>query len=214
MPTTVYFRIAGILAVVAVATILLTTWRANRRDYAQLAASLSIAQQSLAQANARQHDRDKQLLQTLATLAAEKRNITAPAQILRALPQEIPLPVPITTADSAKTESPVARGSRLSDALDSLRPRSKTTNGSSANQAAPTQAILPTEDLKPLYDFAINCKACLAKLAAAQADLTDERAKTAILTRERDAALHVAKGGCALRRIARNAKWLAIGALA
>ena len=78
----------------------------------------------------------------------------------------------------------------------------------------PTQAVIPTEDLKPLYDFALDCKACQAKLAAAQADLTDERTKTAVLTRERDAAVRAAKGGSLLRRIARNAKWLAIGAAA
>jgi hypothetical protein len=44
--------------------------------------------------------------------------------------------------------------------------------------------------------------------------LADERAKAALLTRERDEAVKVAKGGSVLRRIARNAKWLAIGALA
>jgi hypothetical protein len=78
----------------------------------------------------------------------------------------------------------------------------------------PPQAVIPTADLKPLYDFALDCKACQAKLAASQADLTDERAKTAVLTRERNEAVRVAKGGSLLRRLARNAKWLAIGAAA
>jgi hypothetical protein len=82
------------------------------------------------------------------------------------------------------------------------------------SKAKAPQAILPAADLKPLYDFALDCKACQAKLAAAQADLTDERAKTAILTHERNEALQAAKGGSLLRRIARNAKWLAIGAAA
>jgi hypothetical protein len=74
--------------------------------------------------------------------------------------------------------------------------------------------VIPTADLKPLYDFALDCKACRSKLAAAQADLTDERARAAILTRERNEAVRVAKGGGLLQRIARNAKWLAIGAIA
>ena len=77
-----------------------------------------------------------------------------------------------------------------------------------------SQAVIPAADLKPLYDFTLDCRACQAKLAAAQADLTDERAKTAVLTRERDEAVRVAKGGSVLRRVARNAKWLAIGAAA
>jgi hypothetical protein len=74
--------------------------------------------------------------------------------------------------------------------------------------------VLAIEDLKPLHDFAIDCQACQAKLAVAQADLTDEQTKTAVLTRERDEAVHIAKGGNLLRRIARNAKWLVIGAAA
>jgi hypothetical protein len=89
--------------------------------------------------------------------------------------------------------------------------------GSSSNppsKAALTQAVIPAADLKPLYDFSLDCRACQAKLAAAQADLTDEQAKTAVLTRERDEAVRAAKGGSLLRRIARNAKWLAIGVAA
>jgi hypothetical protein len=35
--------------------------------------------------------------------------------------------------------------------------------------------------LKPLYDFTIDCKACQAKLSAAQGNLTDERKKTTAL---------------------------------
>ena len=85
---------------------------------------------------------------------------------------------------------------------------------SKVSSAHEPQAILPAADLKPLYDFAIDCKACQAKLVAAQADLIDERAQTAVLTKERNEAVRVAKGGSLLRRIAHNAKWLAIGAAA
>jgi hypothetical protein len=74
--------------------------------------------------------------------------------------------------------------------------------------------ILPAADLKPLYDFALDCKACQAKLAVSQSDLTDEKTKTAALTKERDEAVRAAKGGSVLRRIARTAKWFAIGAVA
>jgi hypothetical protein len=44
--------------------------------------------------------------------------------------------------------------------------------------------------------------------------LTDEKTKTAALTKERDAAVRAAKGGSVLRRIARAGKWFAIGAAA
>jgi hypothetical protein len=221
MPTKLYLRAAGTLVAVAAATVLFATWRANRHDTDRLAADLATAKQSLAQADARQRDRDKQLLQTLASLAAEKRNILTPAQILRDLPQQIPLPSRITLQPKPQpcTAPGLMECGGLAAAL-TIEPnrRSPTTatesNRAGKQSAAPDQAILPTEDLKPLYDFAIDCKACQAKLAAAQADLTDERAKAALLTHERDEAVKVAKGGSVLRRIARNAKWLAIGALA
>ena len=72
----------------------------------------------------------------------------------------------------------------------------------------------PAADLKPVYDFAADCKACQAKLGVAQADLADEKVKSQALSRERDDALRAAKGGSVLRRIARAAKWFAIGAAA
>ena len=235
MPTRLYLRAAAILIAATLATILVATWRANRRDAAQLAADLATAKQSLAQADARQHDRDKQLLQTLAALAAEKRNTTTPAQIVRELPKQIPLPSPITLQSNPQPcaaqsfmecgglvhpVDPELRGDARRAAALTTEPnrRSPPTatdpNTAGKQSASPDQATLPIEDLKPLYDFAIDCKSCQAKLAITQADLTDERAKTVVLTHERDQAVHAANGGSVLRRIARNAKWLAIGALA
>jgi hypothetical protein len=208
MPTRLWLRLTEILAALAVAAIMLAAWRADRRDRAQLTANLAAANQTLAQAAARQHDRDAQLLQTLAALAEEKRTITTPVQILRELPKQIPLPVPITLAPMQP--APCSSGPICGpEGLDPKRPPTNPTD-----KKDPTQAILPTADLKPLYDFALDCKACQAKLTAAQADLTDEHAKTATLTRERNEAARMAKGGSLLRRIARNAKWLAIGAAA
>jgi hypothetical protein len=221
MPTRLWLRLKEILAAVALAAIVLVTWNADRRDRAKLAADLAAAKQTLAQANSRQHDRDAQLLQTLAALAGEKRTIKTPAQIIRNLPNQIPLPVPITLQAPNPTSNPErppcssglpwsSKGPACGpEGLEPTRPITKPTS-----KAAATEAILPSADLKPLYDFALDCKACQAKLAAAQADLADEQAKTAVLTRERNEAVQAAKGGSLLRRIARNAKWLAIGAAA
>ena len=196
------------LAERAVTTLLvlavLVAWRADRRDRTQLAAELASAKQALAQADARQHERDAQLVQTLAALAAEKRNVTTPSQIVRDLPQQIPLPEPITL--QFPSDAPNA-----SRNLAPVADKQTAQASSSTAKDTPVQATLPTADLKPLYDFAIDCKACQAKLTAAQRDLADEQAKATILTKERDAAVRTAKGGSALRRMARAAKWLAIG---
>ena len=213
MPTRLWLRLTEILAALAITTIMLASWRADHRDRAQLAADLAAANQTLAQASSRQHDRDAQLLQTLAGLAAEKRANTTPAQILSELPKQIPLPVPVTLQSANLTgnaeKPPCSSGPVCGpEGLESTQSRTKPPT------KVPTQAILPAADLKPLYDFALDCKACQAKLAAAQADLTDERVKTLALTRERNEAVRASKGGTLLRRMARNAKWLAIGAAA
>jgi hypothetical protein len=196
--------LALILCVAAV-----QAWRADRRDRAQLAVELAATRQLLAAADTRQHDRDAQLAQTLAALAAEKRAVVTPAQILRELPKQLPLPAPITL------QTPPADASLCSGGFNPpcLAPGK---NPAGANAPTPTQpnAVIPAADLKPLYDFTLDCKACQAKLSAAQSDLADERQKTAALTKERDDALRIARGGTAWRRMARAAKWFLIGAAA
>jgi|ERR1700730_10149826 len=209
MPTRLWLRLTEILVPLALAAIVLAAWNADRRDRAQLATDLATANQTLAQANTRQHDRDAQLLQTLAALASEKRTITTPAQIVRELQQQIPLPAPLALAPTSPADACSSGPVCGPEGLDPTRP-----NTNPISKAAVTQATLPAADLKPLYDFTIDCKACQAKLAAAQSDLTDERAKTTVLTRERNEAVQAVKGGSVLRRIAHNAKWLAIGAAA
>jgi type II secretory pathway pseudopilin PulG len=189
LPIHYYFRDVAVVVAVALCVALFFAWRADVRDRAQLAAELASTRQLLVAADARQHDRDAQLAQTLAALAAQKRNSITPAQIVKDLPNTLPLPAPIT-----------------------LLPAPPATN--KAPTVTPTQAVIPAQDLKPLYDFSIDCKACQAKLSAAQNDLVDERTKTVALTKERDDALRIAKGGSPWRRVARAAKWFALGAAA
>jgi hypothetical protein len=228
---------AKLLAPAILALALLAAYRADRRARSQLAADLTTARQALAQLDARHHDRDAQLQQTLATLAADKRTVTTPHQILRELPKQIPLPAPIflppapanrpETHSSAGNyeapQSPASSGALVNQndktVQDSNQPQKPQISARNPDQSGSTtrpdaQAILPQEDLKPLYDFALDCQACQAKLAASQADLADEKAKAAVLTRERDEAVRIAKGGSTLRRVAKAAKWFALGALA
>src|SRR5712671_891761 len=126
MPARYWIRLAEISVVSLLALAVYFSWRADRRDRSQLESELAATKQLLA-ADARQHDRDIQLAQTLASLAAEKRTIVTPAQIVRELPSQIPLPFPMV-----------------------LQP-----TPASPNQPSPqTAAAIPAEDLKPLYDFA------------------------------------------------------------
>ena len=187
MPVRYWIRLAELAAVLVLALSAILAWRADRRDRSQLESELATTKQLLAAADARQHDRDTQLAQSLAALAAEKRATVTPAQIIHDLPSQIPLPSPIV-----------------------LQPTPASPNSTSPQP----NAVIPTEDLKPLYDFALDCKACQAKLTASQGDLTDERKKSAALAQERNDALRIARGGSTWHCIGRAAKWLLIGAAA
>jgi hypothetical protein len=168
---------------------------------------LTATKQLLAAADARQHDRDTQLNQTLAALAAEKRAVATPQQIVRELSREIPLPAPLVlqTSPASPAASTPATGAQGASSPFSNAPNPK---------LAQAQAVIPAEDLKPLYDFTLDCQACQAKLSAAQGDLADEKSKSAALTKERDQALRIARGGSALRRLRSATKWFLIGAAA
>ncbi len=205
MTSRLWLRLAAFLMVVILCMAVVKAWRADRRDRAQLNSELAATKQLLAAADARQHDRDTQLQQTLAALAAEKRTIVTPAQIVRDLPREMPLPVPIALQSSPADNAATGSSSTTQNPGRATMPSTK-------QNPPPTNAVIPAADLKPLYDFTLDCKACQARLATAQRDLLDEKTKSAALTQERDQALKIARGGSLLRRLGRAAKWFLIGA--
>jgi hypothetical protein len=216
MSARIFLKLAEVLVPVLLVATIFISWQADRRDRAQLAAQLAAAQQTIAQATASQHDRDATLTQTLAQIASQKQAAANPTQILKDLPAALALPQPITLQPS-NPENVGARFIASPAGATSTNPRASQSQLPENPAPKPGQsadAILPAADLKPLYDFALDCKACRAKLATSQSDLTDEKTKTAALTKERDAAVKAAKGGSALRRIARAAKWFALGAAA
>lgn len=205
MPLRLGIQIAAVIFALVLGVAIVDAWRGDRRDRAQLASELASTKKALADADTRQRERDSQLAETLSGLATLKRTIVTPSQILREIPREIPLPSPISLQSAAPTNSPSAQVS--------TEPNSNS-QAIQAAEAKQPQVLIPTEDLRPLYDFALDCKACQAKLSAAQNDLSDEKTKTAALTHERDDALRIARGGTVWRRISRAAKWFAIGAAA
>ncbi|HXR34258.1 MAG TPA: hypothetical protein VN830_11155 [Verrucomicrobiae bacterium] len=189
------------LAAVAIAAVacgcVYFAWRRAQRDQAQLRAELQATQKALADADARQQSRNAELDQLLAQLNQKKTTIQSPAQIVKALPDVIPLPTPLTLPAQPTGASPTPQGG---------------TNRPVEPPSAKLQ--LPAEDLKPLYDFAVDCRECQAQLSAAQENLKDEQTKTQALSRERDTALQAARGGSVLHRVVRAAKWFVIGAAA
>ena len=73
-------------------------------------------------------------------------------------------------------------------------------------------AEIPATDLKSLYNYVQDCRACDAELSVAKQNASDDATKIAALTRERDAAITASKGGSFLRRLRRNILWLSVGA--
>jgi len=195
----------AIVAIFAVSAYL--AWQELRRQQADLQTKLATTQQQLQAADAREETRKAELQQQLAQLTQQEKKVQSPQQVLKALPALLPLPKPLTIDQ----EPPAAPCSGRS--LD--RPCKSASDTSRVAPEAPEPKVsLPPEDLKPLYDFALQCNACQEQLAAAQANLKDEKTKTQALGRERDDALRAAKGGSVLQRVARAAKWFVLGAAA
>jgi len=81
-------------------------------------------------------------------------------------------------------------------------------------QTASTTITVPPADLLPLYDALQDCRSSTLQSEYLKKDLSDEKSRSAALTRERDAAIAVAHGGTFQTRLKRAAKWFAIGAIA
>jgi hypothetical protein len=195
----IWMKIAAVVVVAVLAASVFVTWRDARKEQAALQAVLKTTQQALAEATARQASRDAAVNDLVAGLRKKEAAVQKPAQVVAALPGVINLPAPITIEpERPASEGGPYKGAGPDGVPDGIQPK----------------VNFPAADLKPLYDFAVDCTACQAKLGAAQADLADEKVKSQALGRERDDALRAAKGGSVLRRIARAAKWFAIGAAA
>jgi len=229
-----WIRLAETAIVLLLTAAVILAWREARSDRAQLQTQLAASNQALAAASARQQDRDAKLSDVLAGIAAEKKASTTPDQLLAGIAREVGLPTPLTmpsatTPLTAAQSTTSATGKSAGNPASSNALQAGATSGSpQTNASSPSPAIpsglaqapsapdakIPAADLKPLYDYVLDCKACQAKLTAAQNDLTDEKTKTATLTKSRDDAVRAAKGGSIWKRTTRALKWFAIGAAA
>jgi hypothetical protein len=223
--------LAIILALLVGGAFLFHTWLEAHDDQLRLHSTLETQKQIVDAADARERDRDASLKATLAQIAALKRATQTPEQVLRDLPNYLPLPQPITLspASSAGVQERSAghQGIGTSSRQGSGTSQNSTPAAASGNpqtsssppsplQELPSAPVaqIPGADLKPLYDYAQDCRACQARLASAKQDATDNAAKLAALTRERDAAIRAAKGGGFWLRLRHNALWFVVGASA
>jgi hypothetical protein len=175
------------LIIFSLAIIVVRSRNASRQAANDMAVVLRAQAPVLAQANKREQHRDAILRKNLAQVSRGKHSAKNPTDIAKRLPAALsPLPQPVSV---------------------SLAPPA---SGSDAPEA-PAIITVPQADLLPMFDHLEDCRACQERLATAQQDLNDERAKVSALTIERDAAVKAARGGGFWSRLRSNVKWFAIG---
>ena len=182
------FHIVVLVAASIAVALLADAWRSARRDSQQLAATLTAQSTLIQQAADHEKQRDAHLATALATIQAQKRAVQTPQQAanhLASVLSLLPLPVSIHTPDLS---APLPPGESPSVSLS-----------------------IPQPDLVPLYDDLQDCRANSIQTDALQKDLSDEKARSAALQHERDAAIAVAHGGTFLQHLKHAAKWFAIG---
>ncbi len=193
------FWLAAAVGVFLLVALFVHAERSWQRERARLGVEISAARRVAQEAEARQRERESQLQDALRQIAERKRRVNTPREVVQALPHELPLPAPITLPLGAAGQTGGPQG------------RAGTSEAPAAGGAA---ALLPVEDLKPLYDFALDCRACQERLSASQANLADEKQKRIATERELAAVTKLARGGGFWRRFGRAAKWFLLGAAA
>jgi hypothetical protein len=188
-------EIAGAVLALLIIGVVYRAWLADHEERIKLAATLEAQKQVMAEVDKREAVRADALKQSLAELEDLKKRTQTPAQVVRALPNVIPLPQPITL--------------NLPAAVAASDP---TKAGLKPDAPVPQTATIPAADLKPLFDFAATCKECQAKVLTLQQDKADDAVKIGALVKQRDAAVIVAKGGTKWQRIKKAAMYLGIGA--
>lgn len=202
-------------------------WLSARHDAAKLAATLASQNATLQHASEAEKRSDAQLASALATIEKQKSAVRTPRQAAAAIPSvlpALPLPVTIQFANLALALPPAVPASSDPDAnsIDVAKGDSTTPHGISGEAkpnskdtgTAEATLHIPQLDLKPLYDGLQDCRENLAKFHTLEQDLADEKARSAALAKERDAAIAAARGGTFWTRVRREAKWFAIGVAA
>jgi hypothetical protein len=219
-------QLIAVCVALLVAVLGLDAWLSARHQGQELKTTLAAQDELISEAKGRENQRAESLQSLVKEIVKLKAETRTPSQVLKALPQYLRLPKPITLTQS--TESPLAMGQDLDPSnlqfdsdlrfLGLKKPAPGSNQVPIANESPLTPAgssnvQLPVDDLKPLFDFVQDCRACDARLTASRKEAVDAQATLNAVTRERDAALKANRGGSFWRRIYKNAEWLAAGAV-
>jgi len=180
--------IEAIVFLVVLSLTILTTfaWISSRGEQRRLQSTLAAQKMLLDSANTREGLRDAGLKTTLTQLDQPKRAKQTPEQIVRTLSQYLSLPRPLTLSGSSKVFAmPVRSDSKLATTQETpplsapYQVEQKGLVVSSSSFALDPSAQLPVDDLKPLYNYVQDCRACGAQLAVATQNAADDSVKIA-----------------------------------
>ncbi|HKV49348.1 MAG TPA: hypothetical protein VJN69_14740 [Candidatus Acidoferrales bacterium] len=206
----------------AAVCIAVDSWLTVKDAQRQLTNAFANEQNLIAQSDATKRQQEDDLKNLLSVIESLKAKIRTPSQVIKELPKYLPLPAPISVARQRDGSLGQAQGTGSAR----LRPeKAKNWTGlpdfryetsvapklrSSSVRDYGVAAKIPVEDLKPLFDFAQDCRACEAELEAAQKTAADDSVKIKALTRERDLAVHAEKGTL-WHRMRQDMVWFAFG---
>jgi type II secretory pathway pseudopilin PulG len=131
-------EIAAFCAALLIAALAIHAWLSSRDEQQRLQSTLATQKQVLDAADARERTRDATLNDALAKIEKLKRATQTPQQILRDLPNYLPLPQPITLAPSANNTN-AQQGTALPEKSASAR-----TAQPAPSQQPPGTQPLPT----------------------------------------------------------------------
>jgi hypothetical protein len=205
--TRIKLELAGAVLAIILVAVCIGAWVGAREDRIRAESTVEAQKSVIAAAAGREADRDAALKTSLSVLEAAKNAVQTPSQAISRLPSVIPLPQPIYLSVPAAVSQGGGNGAPVGI------PQTDPAKAAAAGKPLP-DAIIPSADLKPLYDFGVECQACKIKLTNALADRADDAVKLTAVTKERDGWETSAKGGTTLQRIKRAGKWFLIGAAA
>jgi hypothetical protein len=175
-------------------------WDSNRKTQEKLRATLSHDERFVADANKSISDRDTSLRAALEQIATFKKKNQTPGEVVKQLPNYLRLPRPITisaTPPSAMTtvEATFSKSGQI------------------IQSATPLVGSIPSEDLKPLFDFVQDCRTANVKLEIANQDSADYVKQMVALRSERDVTISALKEGGVFKRLKHDVVWLLAGAV-
>lgn len=226
-------RLVALAMALPLCVMAIDAWLSSRSQERQLQALVVEEQKIIMSADKRESDRNDSVKKAVAGIDKLKKRTQTTSQALKELPIYLPLPQPIVTGSQSRFSyraAPTTQSLITNFGSGNLRLGFKAFSdhvlaGSRQPQAEnnglqggrPPIAVpdiqIPAPDIKPLFNYVQDCRACETELKAARENASDDATKLQTLIRERDFALNAAKGGSAWKRFCHNFEWFAGGVL-